>query len=558
MKARAYKLMKEWCDTLLSYQVKTVHPHTNNSLLCPTCHVVHGRIADLCFPLTVLWAESGEESYLLQADALIDWTELNLKSTDGLWYNDASNRWFATSAFAAMSIGDALINFGGRLPSELYQKWLGIFVRISDTLMTVDTRPTFRPVVNYYCGIAVELAMASKITGDKKYYEKSKYWIGVALERFDRDGLLYGEGYPMEASDGSHTVDMGYNLEESLPLLLRYAEITGEYKELFRERFCDHIAFILPDGAIDNSFGTRHNKWTYWGSRTSDGIVSAFSMIADDPMLVDVCERALTLYEKCTHGGLLGMPMAEDAGEPTCLHHTFVHAKALAALFCAENVPERVERTVLPCEKPYGVKEYQNGRLCLMSDGKFRATVSAVRAMLLPEDASNGGGSLNLLYHRDRGVICAATSAEYVPSEPLNQQYLRHSDTVPCMTAQFYVDGRMGCKDKNVRLTHTDCSVTATAEKWSATYSLGDSFRLDLSSENGSYALPIVCHVNERVELSDDKKTLRIGESITVRSTAEMTVDPDKRVFNQVGGFLYLPVTVAVMGSVSVEITVCE
>ena len=126
------------------------------------------------------------------------------------------------------------------------------------------------------------------------------------------------------------------------------------------------------------------------------------------------------------------------------------------------------------------------------------------------------------------------------------------------MTAQFTVDGEMACKDKNVTLTHTDSSVTATGEKWSATYSLGDSFRLDLSSENGSYALPIVCHVNERVEISDDKKTLRIGESMTVRSTSEMTVDPDKRVFNQVGGFLYLPVTVAVKGSVSVEITVCE
>ena len=47
MKNRAYKLMKEWCDTLLSYQVKTNNPHTNNALLCPACHVIHGRIADL-------------------------------------------------------------------------------------------------------------------------------------------------------------------------------------------------------------------------------------------------------------------------------------------------------------------------------------------------------------------------------------------------------------------------------------------------------------------------------------------------------------------------------
>lgn len=250
------------------------------------------------------------------------------------------------------------------------------------------------------------------------------------------------------------------------------------------------------------------------------------------------------------------MPMAEDAGEPTCLHHTFVHAKALAALFCAENVPERVERTVLPCEKPYGVKEYQNGRLCLMSDGKFRATVSAARAMLLPEDASNGGGSLNLLYHRDRGIICAATSAEYVPSEPLNQQYLRHSDTVPCMTAQFYVDGKMGCKDKNVSLTHTDRSVTATAEKWSATYTLSESFKIELTCEDGVYALPIVCPKNEAVTLSDDGLTLSLGDDLTITSTARMSVDPEKRCFNQVGGLLYLPVSVEVRGNVTMTVSV--
>lgn len=556
MKKRAYSLMKEWCDTVLSYQVRTGSPYTNNSILCPACHVVHGRIADLCFPLTVLWAESGEDRYLTEADALIDWTEFNLKSTDGLWYNDASNRWFATSAFAAMSIGEALINYESILPDAIAKKWRGIFVRISDALMTVDSRPTFRPVVNYYCGIAAELAMATELTGDKKYYEKSKYWLDIALERFDNEGLLYGEGYPMEASDGSHTVDMGYNLEESLPLLLRYASLTGEYTELFRQRLKDHLEFLLPDGGIDNSFGTRHNKWTYWGSRTSDGLISGLSLTLDDPTLTDACERVLTLYEKCTHNGLISMPMAHQAGEPSCLHHTFAHAKALAALYRADNVPEAVERSTLPCETPYGVKDFQNGRLKLMSDGKFRATVSAVRAMLLSDNAANGGGSLNLLYHKNRGVICAATSYEYVPSEPLNQQYLRNSDVIPCMTAQFYIGGQPACKDKNVTLTSTDASVTASAEKWQATYSLGDSFVIDLTCEDEVYALPLVCPKDEKVTLSPDGLTLRLGDSLTVTSTTPMTCDPELRFFNQVGGLLYLPVSVEVKGSVRLTLSV--
>ena len=194
MQKRAYKLMKEWCDTLLSYQVRTQTPYTDGGLLCPACHVIHGRIADLCFPLSVIWSKTGDEAYLAEADKLIEWSEYNLLTHDGLWYNDISNRWYATSAFAALSMGDALYHFGDRLPKKYSEKWKTIFVRMCDTFTTLDTRDSFKPVTNYYCGIAALLAMAWRLTGDDRYYERSKYWIRVALSRFDGDGLLYGEG----------------------------------------------------------------------------------------------------------------------------------------------------------------------------------------------------------------------------------------------------------------------------------------------------------------------------------------------------------------------------
>lgn len=548
--------MKEWCDTLLSYQVKTNTPYTNGALLCPACHVIHGRIADLCFPLTVIWSKTGDEGYLEQADKLIDWTEYNLKSPEGFWYNDASNRWFATTAFAVLSIGDAIYHLGTRLPEKYKTKWMGIFCRLADCIMEFDKRDGFRPVSNYYCGIATALAMAYRLTGEDAYYEKSKHWLDIARERFDADGLLFGEGYPMAADDGSHTVDMGYNLEESIPLLIRYASLTGEYESFARERMRDHLDFLLPDGAIDDSFGTRHNKWAYWGSRTSDGIISGLAFLLDEPVFADACERALSLYESCTHGGLLSMPMAYEVGEPTCLHHTFTHAKALAALVCADNVPE-VKRTVLPCEATYGVKKYQNGRLILASNGRFRATFSASHAMLLPEHAANGGGSMNLLYHNDYGIICAATSAEYVPSEPMNQQYLRSADEVPCMTAQFVVNGKQACKDKNVALSSDGRTVAATAELWRAGYTLdGDCTAIELECECGTYNIPIVCSRKSNVTLSDDGLTLVIDNKLTLTSNARLTVDCDKRVFNQVGGLLYLPISVEVKGKVRLSITI--
>ena len=542
--------MKEWCNTLLSYKVSTKTPYTDGGLLCPACHVIHGRIADLCFPLTVIWAHTGEEKYLEEADRLIDWSEYNLMTHDQLWYNDITNRWYATSAFSAMSMGEAIYHFGDKLPLKYKEKWMAIFVRMSDVFTTLDKRESFKPVSNYYCGISALLAMAWKLTKDEKYYKSAKYWLDVALSRFDKDGLLYGEGYPMESADGCHTVDMGYDLEESIPLLLRYASLTGEYKEYFRDRLRDHLEFLLPDGAIDNSFGVRHNKWTYWGSRTSDGLIEGLSLVLDDPIFADACERVLTLYENCTHDGLLAMPMAHETGEPTCLHHTFAHAKALAALVCAD-IPSKLHRGTLPCEKQYGIKKYQNGKLILVSYGAWRATFSACTSNRLGTDAANGGGSMNLLYHKDYGITCAATSAKYVPSEPLNQQYLRRVDNPPCMTAQFVVDGQMGCRDNQVKLTADGLTVSATAALWNASYTFEESvLRITLNCKNGVYNLPIVCSKDKKVSLSDDLLTLTIDGKLTLRSTRPLICDPDKRVLNQVGGLLYLPISVEVSDTV--------
>ena len=554
MQKRAEQLLKKWCDTLLSYQVKTATPYTNNALLCPACHVIHGRIADLCFPFTVLWAKTQDGNYLDQADKLIDWSEYNLKNEKGLWYNDISNRWFGTSAFSAMSIGEAIYHFGKILPTKYKNKWMSIFLRIADAFTTLDQSSNFTPVTNYYCGIAALLAMAWKLTDNTFYYEKSKYWINIAINRFDDNGLLYGEGYPMNADDGSHTIDLGYNLEESLPLLLRYADLTGDYKEFFRERLRDHLEFLLPDGGIDNSFGSRHNKWTYWGSRTSDGLIEGLALVLDDPMYANACEKVLTLYEKCTQDGLLAMPMAHEVGEPTCLHHTFTHAKALAALVCAENITEK-QREPIPCEVNQGVKTYQKGKLLLISKGPFRATISAAHARFLPEYAANSGGSLNLLYHNEYGLICAATSARYTPSEPLNQQYLRNTDQPPCMTAQFVVNNKMGCQDKEVSLSVNETKITASAADWQAIYAINDSsVNIELNCNNGIYNLPIVCKKNSDVTVSEDKCIVKINQKLTIQSDTPFIVDPNKRIFNQVGGLLYLPISIKVQGKACLTI----
>lgn len=97
-------------------------------------------------------------------------------------------------------------------------------------------------------------------------------------------------------------MDIGYNVEESLPALLQYAllEQDEEIRVLAVKAMRVHLEFMLLDGAWDNSFGTRNYKWSYWGSRTSDGCAAGYGL-ADDPVLP--CQRACCFLKKSGRKG---------------------------------------------------------------------------------------------------------------------------------------------------------------------------------------------------------------------------------------------------------------
>lgn len=489
---RAFNLMKLWCDTLLKYRVESFSPLLNGALLCPACHVIHGRIADLVLPLTLLYVHTNEIEYLNAADSLLNWTDINLSRPDGSVRNDAGSEWKGPANFTAIALGEALYRFGDDLPKDIYQKWMKFFVRISDYVNYVFI-PTVKVNINYYAGSACEQAMAWKLTGEERYLVAARQSEAVCHAHFDDDGLLYGEKVPADSASpkGLHFVDIGYNMEESLPLLLCYANLTGEHKEFYRERYRDHMEFMLPDGAIDNSWGSRHNKWTWWGSRTSDGVLSGLALLTDEPLFADACERVLTLYEKCTKNGLLSLPMSDVANEPTCLHHTFCHAKALALLVDTE--PFTISKFKLPCEKEYGIKFFQNSNIALVSYKGWRATISSSDVVYC-EGCENGGGAMTLLLH-DGKPICASTMHKYVAVEPLNMQYLRQRDQTPCMTPRIvFGDQSDTLTDMNATLTKISNNILlAGGSDWSITYTFDDKLTLTIESKRkGTYVLPIV------------------------------------------------------------------
>lgn len=545
-KNTVYNLMKNWCDTLLESQLNVNNPLLDGALLCPACAVVHGRCADMVLPLVLLYKETGEQKYLTAAKCLVDWTERNTLAPNGAYRNDLANRWYGTNFFFNLSLGETLHRFEDILDKGTFEKWDNIFRRGADSLIGWCERVV--PHINYNAGAAAMFAFAYNYTKDERFLEQAKIQEEFCRAHFDNEGLFFGEGKPLDGTTakGCHFVDMGYNLEESVPLLVLHALWLSDDEKLrfYRDRTLDHLGFLLPDGAIDNSWGTRQNKWTYWGSRTSDGMHEGLIYIArDNPVIAKAIKKNVELLADCTADGrLYGGPMYKQAGEPACIHHAFDHAKSLAVLYLEMgDTLDGCDNALLPRETE-GVKSYQNGHLYTVTRGEFIATVNACDTHIY-ESSETGGGAISMLWSKKYGPIMAATPNKFVTTEPYNMQIQRNTLDELCFTA------RVGDSDldKSVCLTADGYNITAQSENSSFKikyYFEDDAVGINvLSNIDTKYILPIISRVGDNIEQKLNEVVF--NDMLSVAFDGKCTIDPvaEKRHFHPVGGFQYKNLT---------------
>ena len=192
---------------------------------------------------------------------------------------------------------------------------------------------------------------------------------------------------------------------------------------------------MLPDGAWDNSFGSRNNKWTYYGSRTSDGCQAGYALLADrDPAFAEASLRNALLMQACSKDGLLhgGLQYVEH-GEPACVHHTFTHANAITCALDA-GIEQYAERAALPEDAGYTpIRYFPELDTYKLAVGNLRATVTGYDYDLNAGHAS--GGTMTMLWHKTAGPVIAASVVDYKLVEYLNQQLPlkrdRHRPLVP-------------------------------------------------------------------------------------------------------------------------------
>ena len=582
--------LQTWCDGLLARQITEFHdPAFYGGLLCPSCVMIHGRCGDAVYPLLRIAHTTGEAKYLRAATLVHEWSQAQVSRPDGSWVNDVTlSTWQGITVFHSIALAEAIEHHGEILDAATRAKWkdrLAAAAKFLDGFITIETGN-----VNYPVTATLAFQMCGRVLGEPHYFDRARALAHEVMSQFTPDGFLFGEGHPLKgiSPKGCRPVDIGYNVEESLPSLALYS-LLAEDKLVQAQVIAamkTHMEFTLPDGAWDNSFGTRNYKWSWWGSRTSDGCEPGFVLMSKfDRRFREVARRNLELMAACTHGGLLyGGPDYFEHGDLPCIHHTFTHAKALATVLDRGSfAADSDERPRLPRDEAYGLKSFSTIGTKLAAIGPWRATVTEYdweyTEHVQPGAGNLGGGhvsggALSLLYHETIGPILTASMTEYLMVEIANQQQYRdgrHMDLTPRIE---YVSPANGDRYTNLNdfktllaanqagneivfnakgqlMTASRKPVSSGAITYRMVYRLSEAAVEIIASASGEAAtplrliVPVIARKGDRVERMDSQ-TVRVVKpkgAVTVHTDAADGFDPSFRemTFNLVPGFEAFP-----------------
>jgi len=378
---------------------------------------------------------SGDSKYFDAALSLYKWMENNVSWHDGSWVNDVNskNPWKLTTVFGAIALAEGIYYHGALLDTKTVEKWKKRLRKAGD--FVYKNIYLGRTNINYPVTFCYAMALLGKLLDEDRYIKKAMETASKVPDYFSKnDKLLYGEGKPYDkrSPKGCVPVDLGYNVEESLPALVLYALLMDDQTVLSKtvESLHAHAEFMLPDGGWDNSWGTRNFKWTYWGSRTSDGCQPAYALLGDRvPEFYKVAYQNAILLKQCTDNGLLhGGPHYTSHGILPCIHHTFCHAKAFASILNHKipDKPQDFDKVELPRSKEQGVKVFKDILTSLISKGDWRATITEYDREYYFQNGHATGGALTMLWHKECGPVVCASMNEYQLVEADNMQ--KHSD----------------------------------------------------------------------------------------------------------------------------------
>ncbi len=613
--ALSEELLIDWCNGMLNNQVINHNdPTQHGGLMSPGDGRILGRCADAVYPLLWCAHKQNDERYVTAAVDVMNWSLANVSFPDGSWKNGINQTWRGITVFIATAMAQALHFHGDLLDRNIRNSWLDR-LRLTSRWLEKTVDEQFGNV-NYSISNSYALVLLGEVLEEPGLTVRGRELAQTTLEWFtERDNLLYGEGRTgtNEVSPkGCYPVDLGYNVEGSLPAMALYGLHERDEGMLRKtvESMRVHLEFMLPDGGWDNSWGVRNFKWTWWGSRTTDGCQPAYALLADrDPVFLEAAYRNTQLLKSCTKDGLLyGGPHNIQRGIKASIHHTFCHAKALAVIL-DHGIPEVADPTSsLPCEESYGIRSFSDIYTWLIAHGSWRATVTGYDfpyRKLKTGHAS--GGALSVLWHKDAGLLLAASMSAYRLVERFDMQkeagpgfetltprlemqhrettyehvlnrlfdrdggdrvYTNILDFAAEVTAQTESDvitvrtvSQLLDRDQEApRSGKVQCSITYRFTK--------DTLEIDIAVQDTSddtdlvYFLPVVCEHTVPIQKISNRAIVVKKDKIYVRVSSDNTMTlPESlsyRVYNYVPGVEAFPVKIPMSGKLKIRIETTE
>lgn len=579
-----FSLLKEWCDGMISTQILNPSDPTLHGMLnCPACDVVHARLLDAVYPFLHMAKATGEQKYLDAGIAAFEWGE-NVSGEDGSWTVIPNPKsWKGITVFGAISLAEALKYHGDLLDEKRRMIWMDRLSRAAE--FVYDLFPSIASTnVNYGATNIYALNLIGRLLGKPEYIKRSKELAMEVKGYFtEPNSLLFGEVKPSAhklSSKGLHGIDLGYNVEESLSAIVLYAvhEKDEELLELVTKSLEGHLEFMLPDGGWDNSWGTRQFKWTYWGSRTSDGCSPTYGMMADrNPAFGTAAVKNTELLKRCTADGLLhGGPHYVSHGIKPCVHHTFTHAKPLAFMLDHfDQLPVINTSAALPRMIADGINLIEELDTVLFARGDWRGTVTAYDAEYhdkIKECRQATGGALSILYHNKIGLLLTASMAEYNLIEKYNQQAAPGEDIALTPRIETFIDdswftnlfdlsATIEANDtdglikisSSVQLKNREQNVVEnTASQFDINYECSaDEMKIIASARQiikakTAFVLPVISPNGEEViQISEDEITIQKHQGLVRIMASEplyIKEMPLERTFNMVPGVEAVPI----------------
>jgi len=577
-------LLKKWCQGLYSNQTNDPgNLSVHGGIFSPGDNTYLGRCADAIYPFLWMANHTNDEKYVLAAKKVYAWEQNNCWNQKyGCWVSEPGKpeSWNGISVFAAITKLEAIEHYPDLLGEETIHDWK---IRLHQVAEFIHNEFHIGYAnINYPATAILALFKLGQLFNEEKYTQKATIIADGILSYFTPEGFLFGEGGRKVNKNGQYPIDLGYNVEESLPAIAQYSRLVGntELYEKVLQSMKVHLEFMLPNGGWDNSWGNRSFKWTMWGSRTSDGCHAGYYTMADEePVFAEAVYRNLKCLEASTHENILHSGPHEFLEKiAPSTHHTFDHAKSLTTML--NMIPPKINSpvAVLPREKEYGIKKYNDINTILFSKGSWRGTITGYNATYYNKNnAHPTGGALSCLYHTKLGMVSAASMTEYRRWEVFNMIDEKLVDNFMCLTPrlELVIEGKpvyRNISDYNAIINlnetnealHIKCHsflVTGKQEhpeagktKINIEYkiqrnSMIIAISMNEKPTNGklSFIFPLVCSSLDKININENLvKLKKHNGSLFIESNYKLKtpLSNDQRVYNFVPGLQAYPIEI--------------